>query len=258
MLGCSCVSPDVSWVGGRHACGLLRAAVLGSAGPRFPQTPVCPPRGLGRHRFSLHIKEIPFAGRYLGSLLFFTITPATTQVSVDSVCKGIRKHLLFITSAALDSGSPGPTRSANTRVPKAHKQAPQGLLHVWGSTCITRRWHQDRLRNLLARLRPCSGDVAVIRFFLGMRWTLSEKGVFVFAADTGMRLYARGRALFTWALQTAKPRASLLCCSSETRGASLINAQFNNSVSWRSRKKCAHLSPSSSQVQVVLFMPIIY
>lgn len=95
------------------------------------------------------------------------------QVSVDSVCKGIRKHLLFITAAALDSGSPGPTRSANTRVPKAHKQAPQGLLPVFGSTCSMRSWHLDRLCNLLVPLWPCSGDV-VIRFFLWMRLTLKK------------------------------------------------------------------------------------
>lgn len=83
------------------------------------QTPVGPPRWLQTGRVLIlvsaslcSIKRVLFAGRYLGSLLFFTITPSAVQVSVGSVCKGIRNHILFITSAALDSGSPGPTRSA--------------------------------------------------------------------------------------------------------------------------------------------------
>lgn len=122
------LSLDVGSVGGGHACfqsscGLWRVAMLSSTRWCW-QRPMYPPRWLqeGRilspdpvkmadwklfsgsrpHRSSLHVKKILFAGRYLVSLLFFSSTPSTTQVSVGSVGKGIRNHLLFITSAALD------------------------------------------------------------------------------------------------------------------------------------------------------------
>lgn len=162
VLDCSCLG--VHAVGDGDTCFqqwcLLATGMAGASNGSRTLLPLLSPSGLRGDSWTsaTHVTGdffifIPIYVTYvllhfhLSSSSSYSPTPSTAQVSIGSACKGIQNRSLFIASAALDSGSPGPTASANR--PKAHKQAPQGLLHVWASTRIMRRWHPDRLRRLL-------------------------------------------------------------------------------------------------------------
>lgn len=188
------LSLDVGSVGGGHACfqsscGLWRVAMLSSTRWCW-QRSMYPPRWLQEghilspdpvkmadwklfsgsrpHRSSLHFKK----SCLLADIWFHSSSSAAHRLPRRSALALLARasettyYLLHLLPS---------TRSANTLAPKAHKQAPQGLFHVWVSTCIMRRWHLDRLCNLLVPLWPCSRDVLVIRFFLWLRLTLFEK-----------------------------------------------------------------------------------
>lgn len=143
-----------------------------------------------------------FAGRYLGPLLFCTITLSTTQVSVDSVCKGTRNHLLFITSPALDSGSPGPKHKHARSKSSINKRLKVSFTSEWAHVlCADDTWTD-------CVICLCPSDPAAEMWLLsdsssGCAWHCVKKACQSrWHKNASLRMR---QALFNWSLQWEKP-----------------------------------------------------